>query len=487
MKSKKFFKIIWLFLSPVIIMGFFGGAVLWADDTDVWRASAKNNAMMVLDSSGSMSWPVYDETHDYAAFMRWMRDPDGVPATSDAIAEDDGRDGNGSYPFEAANTWWDKDASDPPDEYDRLDPNRIYLVSTFVDHEVITFTDSNGNTQSVSAIADVMWNTGSETSDSSNKRHTMLSSATFLELYDGSGKAWTLKDDTGKVNIETTMVGEEEHVVFPTTVTFVDGYAGAALWDTITNNFAGQTLPNYQDILLTNEVTDDMTNMVTDTGFVGFLKASGFYFSGVFENKTSHIQFVDNHDNAQNANGGYRVYLFATGNFLNFIKLVEDFKVTSGYETCANNLDRTYSTQRYTAWRSVCDKSSGTTGPSWITSSTTIQSHETEYWCDLDCPSDCRHDDADYPDGGTGDFLRGEIDPPGNDTARIKVRFAYIDTDPCGSGTDNDYVELKDAEGNSLLCIKGNQVGPADCTDYKNWNAAVSYDGGVTWQTRVPL
>ena len=45
-----------------------------AEDIDVFRAAVKNNAMMVFDTSGSMSMPVYDQSVDYAAFMRKMID-----------------------------------------------------------------------------------------------------------------------------------------------------------------------------------------------------------------------------------------------------------------------------------------------------------------------------------------------------------------------------------------------------------------------------
>ena len=111
----------------LICMSFVTMTVAFADDTDVYRSSVKNNAMLVIDTSGSMSWPVYDENEDYANFMRWMRDPDGDGSTADAIAYDD----SDCHPYgSGANSWWDTDASATPDNYDRIDPNRIYLVST---------------------------------------------------------------------------------------------------------------------------------------------------------------------------------------------------------------------------------------------------------------------------------------------------------------------------------------------------------------------
>jgi len=80
--------------------------------------------------------------------------------------------------------------------------------------------------------------------------------------------------------------------------------------------------------------------------------------------------------------------------------------------------------------------------------------------------------------------LKGTITPPGaggTTVAAIKVKFSYIDTEWCLSGTANDYVDLQDANGNSLLAIKGQEIkkGAAGGS-----GTAVSYDGGETWIDR---
>ena len=61
-----------------------------SEDIDIFRPGVDNNAMMVLDTSGSMSYPVYDQRIDYAGIMGKLID-DGS-----SIDENDCR--NGSTP-----------------------------------------------------------------------------------------------------------------------------------------------------------------------------------------------------------------------------------------------------------------------------------------------------------------------------------------------------------------------------------------------------
>jgi type IV pilus assembly protein PilY1 len=447
----------------VILAAMMGSGDVRADDVDVFRTSVKNSAMLVIDNSGSMSWPAYDSIHDYANFMKWMID--------DGWATDDDHCRDGA-------TWWDSNDSD--DNYDRLDPDQIYLVSSNVGHDLINYTDSNGDPQQVSAIGDVMWKTSANNDSSanpldssSNYRDNWLKN-TIIVLRNSNGDPWKLPaatvTDTGVIDdgtpaeiatattIETVTVtvdGEEKYyVVFPTTTVDIDGT------ETVDNNYVGGRLPNAQDIPLTEKVTDSRTGTVTDHGFLGALRTSGYYFSGVFERSNPGIRFTNSHSDWEPD----RVYIFATGRWLNFIKLVEDFQLVTTPGTAWYN----YSFQQNLAWRNICDKSAGSGEPSYTAQSTTITSHDTEY--------------SDYPNTPTGDFERGSITPPGT-VSSIKVKFEYIDTDPCGSGTDNDYVDLQDANGNSLLAIKGQEIYAGTAGS----DAAVSYDGGQTWTSKTPL
>ena len=99
-RNRNGFMIILSLCAAVILAAMLGSGNVLADDVDVYRTSVKNGAMLVIDNSGSMSWPVYDGTHDYANFMRYMRDPDDDGDTSDAIATDLAN----AYPAGAANT-----------------------------------------------------------------------------------------------------------------------------------------------------------------------------------------------------------------------------------------------------------------------------------------------------------------------------------------------------------------------------------------------
>ncbi len=429
-------------------------ALLWAtttataEDVDVYRAFIKNNAMMVIDVSGSMSWAVYDENINYAGFMKWMVDEN--------LAYDENNGRNGS-------SWWDKNASG--DDYDRLDPDQIYLVSTYVDYKVVNYEDSGGVARSISVIDDVMWNTGSETGTANNKRQPFLVNA-IIPVKSSANVNWNVTD------LNTIEKDGDGYVLFPTGS--LQDEDGSAV--TTPAAIKGLVLPNYRSILATNVEVDPNTSESIDKGFLGALKATGFYFSGLFEKTGATLEFTNSTGSAE-TNNGYRVYVFATGNWINFLKLVEDFHVNSAFDSCT--VSGTYSVDRYKAWRNICYKEGIT--ESWITGSQTITSHTPEYWCDRDSVS-CSSGTYDYPDTPTGNFERGTINPPGT-VLRMKIKFDYIDTDGCNSGTANDYVNIQDLAGNSLLCIKGQQIKAGSAGS----GAAVSYNGGTTWSNTSPL
>jgi len=453
-----------------------------ADDTDVYRSSAKNNAMLLIDTSGSMSWPVYDENEDYAKFMRWMRDPDGDGNSSDALAYDDGD--CDPYGAEDAlgcpdgNCWWDVDADATPNNYDRIDPNKIYLVSTYVQHNFINYTDSEGNPRHSSTIDDIMWNTGSERTVSSNKRYPMLNGGVF-EVYNSNGNPWTISQIS---SIDTTTVNGEQHVVFPPDIRFINGTAPTdPNWNTITNNYGGTTLPNAQDVVLSHEVTDPESGVVTNTGFVGFLKSMGYYFSGFFEeDTTNHYKFTDDRDDAM-YNSGHRVYLFVTGNFLNFIKLVEDFKVNGMPDAaCASSLPHTYSIQTDRAWRSICDKSS-------------VSGGGTNVWTEVNI-ADIQNQEYGSDYSSNRNETNGTIDLSAYGTPKsLKIYFSTLDVEnrttggcDCGTNTNsnNDGVFLEDQDGNVLTMVSSGDAGIEETAggllygcDGSGWTGVYDVDG----------
>jgi type IV pilus assembly protein PilY1 len=400
--------------------------------------------------------------------------------------------------FQFADVGWEN--------YTRLDPDQIYLVSSVVGHTMINYTDSNGDAQQVSALNDVMWKTSDNndsdpnpTASSSNYRDDWLKNA-IIVAKNAAGQPWKLpatlpsgsgsgeEGDTGDtpvvdldvdpedVTIETVLDGTDGkyYVLFPT---LTEDINDGSVLDAVYSGH-GQRLELAQDVPLTNLEVDPRTGIVTDRGFLGALRTAGFYFAGVFEKSGGPIDFTIVDTSAEELNGKERVYVFATGKWLNFMKLVEDFQAHT-YTASKDEHYWNYGFQQYVAWRNICDKSAGDSEPGWTMQDTNIQSHDTEYWCDED-ENDCSGEPRDYPSSPQGDFLRSTISPPGADTTEIeyiRVRFQYIDTDGCSSGTNNDYVDLQDANGNSLLAIKGQQIHPGSEGD----EALVSYDGGATW------
>lgn len=409
------------FLIPCLIF-LLASPASYADDIDAFRQQVKSNAMIVMDTSGSMAWPVYDSNIDYAAFMKWLLDQ--------GLATDDGE-------CRGDSSWWGT-------TYDKLDPKAIYLVQSNVGHRLITYVDSNNATQVSSATGDVMWKT-----DETNNYVDDWLKTSIIPCKNADNELWTLNSNS---SIDVEVANDVEYVVFPKGT--LAEIAGSSV--SVPTDIKGKRLFNAQDIELSKIQVDPQTNQATDVGFLGFLKTAGFYFSGTFEGTTSGLNFI----NSSNSN----TYFFASGNWLNFLKLVEDFKVSTAYAGCKKNW--TYGYQKDMAWKYFCYKPAGTEPP-WtvVTLPQPLMSYDTDYT------------GKDYPDTVLRE-QRGVIS--GNAfTKQIKIKFDYIDTDyKTGEGTNNDYVEFIDADTNvSLLALSGQEIKP----NSSGSDASVSYDGGVTW------
>ena len=423
MKVSKFF----LITIALIGLTFSNRAI--ADDLDAFKQLAKSNAMILMDTSGSMSWPVYNPDIDYAAFMKWMID--------NGYAYDDNE-------ARSAAAWWGA-------SYNRLDPKGIYLVKSPIGHRLVNYVDSDGNARQKSALGDVM----SKTASTSNDRDNWIEDA-IIPCINTSGNLWKVDDDS---SIDSVTDGGKNYVVFPTNAgamtNLIDG-AGV----TIDADVQGR-LKNSQDVELHTSQIDPMTNQVFDYGILGFLSSSGYYFSGVFEKNTAGINFTSSHTNWVTDT----VYIFATGNWINFIKLVEDFILADAYSSCRKYW--TYDFQRYVAWKYICYKP-GEVEP-WINKNISIMSHDIDY--DL-IPN------GDYPDTNpTGyDPIRGTITIPAY-AKQLQIKFQYIDTDYDNSDRHrrNDFVEIiPEGSTSSILAIAGDDVGPGT-------RAYVSTNNGYTW------
>jgi hypothetical protein len=244
----------------------FHAGISKAEDIDIFRASVKNNAMMVFDTSGSMSMPVYDPVIDYASFMKMMID-DNI-----AVDENDCRSGS---------TWWDSDGSG--NEYNRLSPDHIYLVSTWSDISNVSYMDSTGLTQHVLAINDILKNTGSETDPLVNKRYPLLTSA-IIPVKNNTGNAWNV-NHSDSINSDS-----DGHVLFPDdNLTDVEGH------DVIVSlNLRQSRLPECRDMPVTKIEQDPVTGEYVQAGFSGILQSSGFYFSGLYEKEGASLEITDN-------------------------------------------------------------------------------------------------------------------------------------------------------------------------------------------------
>jgi hypothetical protein len=288
-----------MFLAMIII--FLGVGNIIADDTDVYRASVKNNAMLVIDVSGSMAWPVYDANIDYAAFFEWA-----IPSY--------GHDDKGLtdwFADKAAGTLWEKD--------------KIYLVSAFTGYAEVTGED--GVTKYAA--------TGDPVYTGSARRQRWVTCG----ITDTGWEVTNWENPAENNTIERVTVGDKVYVVYPTeanlnvinSTTYTASYANSTI--------AGQQLKNHQDILLTDEREDPRTGIAKDYGFLGYLHAPGIYFSGLFETG-SFYTLTDNPNAAATYSGDKRIYAFVTGNYLSFIKLIEDLGGDAG---CGNE-----------GWRYIC-------------------------------------------------------------------------------------------------------------------------------------
>jgi type IV pilus assembly protein PilY1 len=431
---------------------------------------------------------------DYANFMWWLHDQD--------LAVDNKTLGENLLGDRTHRTdFWDLDkdnynpnyptrASNKNHEYDRLDPDQIYLVSATSrsGFTLINYIDKNGDPQEKAQVGDFMEHWG----DSHNERDDYIDNP-ILVIRNASGEVWKLPAvagtdegtetggeipidldlDIASLSIETVKDGTDGkyYVVYPTTVLDIceaeiphpKGCETSDKWYSVTWNYPGQRMKNAQDVPITNLVTDPRTGIVTDHGLLGHLRSAGYYFAGLFEQSGGQVDLTHSVGAAELEGGRERVYLFATGNFLNFIKLVEDFDAKNRSGDPPGVPSWAYDW----AWTNICDKSAGTDEPSWSSQSTTILSHSPEV--------------TNYGGTPVGDFLKGTLSPPGSggtEVAAIKVKFDYVDTEWCLSGTANDYVDLQDANGNSLLAIKGQEIRKNGAGGS---GTAKSYDGGQTW------
>lgn len=191
-----------------------------AKDTDIYAVNAKSNCYLLMDSSGSMAWPLYESSIDYGAMFNYLFTLNDNPV--------------GDYPD------YIYDPVNFAAYYQHHKPvNQIYLMKTTTGVKVnistvggqpVAFTGDTGNTS-------LAWD-----------RTTIVDTHTII-------------DSTGNLSHD----GGPD----PARLTVVSGHV----------RLDNVTLPMGMDVLQHDNVTLG-DGSVIDNGFVGQLDAPGIYFSG---------------------------------------------------------------------------------------------------------------------------------------------------------------------------------------------------------------
>ncbi|UCH09417.1 MAG: hypothetical protein JSU61_09280 [Fidelibacterota bacterium] len=423
-----------------------------ADDTDVYHAMVKNNTLLLTDLSGSMKLAVYDPNIDYTAFLNWAEDPDATdPAQTEICVWQKWNSSGDCYydysriiPHRITPTSFspipeaEQEPGYPSLSKTRWEKNKIYVVSTDVGYREIQ--DEDGNYTSMTGdylfygynydaepytatinyrlITYGVIDTGWEITDWSDP----VNGNNILVEVDGDGKRWVVYPDFG--TLSDPVMGKS-----------VSWYNGVDL--------TGQRFRNYTDIQITNIVTDDATGITRDVGFLGFLRAPGIVFSGLFRTNSNGdhtLTAVPSEANGSSSDD-HVVYAFVTGNYLSFITLVNALNGKDG-DPCEH--DTSWSSR---GWRSICYQPD----EHFTVSGINIRSHGQNAQTDFDYVTIALGVNS------PGYKEKTPIEPPGF-IWKIRFQFEFLDTDACGG--DPDYVELQKADGTVLLRIKGQNLGP---------------------------
>ena len=203
-------------VSLLIIIFLISGIHLLAKDTDIYRQNVKPNVMILVDTSGSMGWGVYEHTIDYGAFYDWASEL----GDCDVIAGGCGTN-NAFY-------------------HNHFPKNEILLIKGNIGVTIKngkTFTGDPGNPDYIWYINDVI-ETNSYIDDHGN-------------IVDGDGHPINDPAYSGRIGVDS------------------EGYV---LLD-------GERLPLDRDIKL-HDYVQYPNGTIVDKGFAGLLNAPGWYFSG---------------------------------------------------------------------------------------------------------------------------------------------------------------------------------------------------------------
>ncbi|MFH2044216.1 MAG: PilC/PilY family type IV pilus protein [Pseudomonadota bacterium] len=304
--------VLWCFLLMFLMS--VCSTVSFADDTDIYKPKVKHNVMILMDSSGSMAWPLYDNTIEYATFFNYICDNSGDWT--------DSKDSSGLHGTSATYYPSAKKAA----------RTKIYLIYGNTGY-ANTLTGDSGD-------PDRAWYI-----DGSADMHTYLNA-------DGE-----FEDEEGDKPGDAAYGGRIS--------TVVDATTGKTM---ITVD--GQRLPNGKDVELHNWYQNYDGSRI-DKGLSGMLQAPGNYFSGYFYDGSGpedtgagdKDELVTNSASTYTSNpsaadtdwyGREKCYFFATGNWIN-MQMIFNLSVYVGstwqdaWKTCKFTPGLTYETVPYNA------------------------------------------------------------------------------------------------------------------------------------------
>lgn len=268
-----------------------------SDDTDIYKPKVKHNVIILLDTSDSMGYGVYDNDVDYHAFYKYIcTDRTNWQDSRDAIA---GGYGTSAYFY--------------PDSR-AMDRTKIYLIYGNIGY-------ANGITGDA-ADPDYVW---------------WISSLVDMKTYltsDGE-----LEDESGRSPGDTGYSGRIS--------TEVDAGTGETMV-----TIDGQRLPNNQDKKM-HDWQENPDGSKVDKGFSGLVRAPGYTFSGYFYKGSGDknldvtnggSSYTSDPASASTYDGKEKDYFLITGNWIN-MQMVYNLDV----EVSNNNWQRAWEVCTYPA------------------------------------------------------------------------------------------------------------------------------------------
>ena len=259
------------------------------EDIDIYKSSVKPNALLLVDNSWNMSWPVYDPEVDYGQFYDFLCDNNDAYDKKETSLL-----GDVTYSCEHENDHFDRD--------------RIYLVAISTDWKSIG-VDCSGIPCS-----------GGDDDSSAN-------------CLGQTGDPMITQKELLKIDFDHVIPGNQEVDSDGNLVTVGNGWFDLGV-DNGYVTLQNDDLPHCQKRKLHNILVNP-DNSYVDRGVGGILRDYGVYFSGYFKKKdctpsSSNLCLTTNRDDAEDSGSLLEqivsltkkmVFFIANGNWLNMKQL----------------------------------------------------------------------------------------------------------------------------------------------------------------------